>query len=179
MTCLEYLETQYRTPLVTLSLRRDMSQRGGSCCLFMFTNCLGSFAMSAIRLMFLCCFFLKIYLFIFIYVYEYTVAVFRHTRRSHYGWLWATMWVMGFELRTSGRAVSALNHWAISPAQYFFLKRFIYLFYVCEYTVTVQIVVSIHVVVGHFCSLWSARLVPTQRFIYFPFFFFLRQGFSV
>lgn len=60
-----------------------MSQRGGSCCLFMFTNCLGSFAMSAIRLMFLCCFFLKIYLFIFIYVYEYTVAVFRHTRRGH------------------------------------------------------------------------------------------------
>ena len=37
--------------------------------------------------------------------------------RSHYRWLWATMWLLGIELRTSGRAVSALNHWAISPAQ--------------------------------------------------------------
>ena len=35
---------------------------------------------------------------------------------SHYRWLWATMWLLGFELRTSGRSVSALNHWAISPA---------------------------------------------------------------
>jgi len=34
---------------------------------------------------------------------------------SHYRWLWATMWLLGFELRTSGRAVSALNLWAISP----------------------------------------------------------------
>jgi len=29
--------------------------------------------------------------------------------------LWTTMWLLGFELRTSGRAVSALNYWAISP----------------------------------------------------------------
>jgi len=35
---------------------------------------------------------------------------------SHYRWLWATMWLLGFECRTSGRAVSAPNHWAISPA---------------------------------------------------------------
>jgi hypothetical protein len=35
--------------------------------------------------------------------------------RSHYRWLWATMWLIGVELRTSGRAVIALNHWAISP----------------------------------------------------------------
>jgi hypothetical protein len=28
----------------------------------------------------------------------------------------ATMWLLGFELRTSGRAVSALNGWTISPA---------------------------------------------------------------
>ena len=37
--------------------------------------------------------------------------------RSHYGWLWATMWLLGIELRTSGGTVCALNHWAISPAQ--------------------------------------------------------------
>jgi hypothetical protein len=36
--------------------------------------------------------------------------------RSHYRWLWATMWLLEIELRNSGRAVSALNHWAISPA---------------------------------------------------------------
>jgi hypothetical protein len=28
----------------------------------------------------------------------------------------ATMWLLGIKLRTFGRAVSALNHWAISPA---------------------------------------------------------------
>ena len=35
---------------------------------------------------------------------------------SQYRWLWATMWLLGFELRTYRRAVSALTHWAISPA---------------------------------------------------------------
>jgi hypothetical protein len=35
---------------------------------------------------------------------------------SHYRWLWATMWLLGIELRTSGRAVGALNRRAISPA---------------------------------------------------------------
>jgi hypothetical protein len=29
--------------------------------------------------------------------------------RSHYRWLWATMWLLGFELRTFGRAISALT----------------------------------------------------------------------
>jgi hypothetical protein len=27
----------------------------------------------------------------------------------HYGWLWATRWLLGIELRTSGRAISALT----------------------------------------------------------------------
>jgi len=35
---------------------------------------------------------------------------------SHYRWLWVTMWLLGFELRTSRGAGSALNRWAISPA---------------------------------------------------------------
>ena len=30
--------------------------------------------------------------------------------------LWAAMWVLGIESGSSGRAVSALNRWAISPA---------------------------------------------------------------
>jgi hypothetical protein len=37
--------------------------------------------------------------------------------RSHYRWFWATMWLLGIELRNSGRADSALTHWAICPAQ--------------------------------------------------------------
>jgi len=42
-----------------------------------------------------------------------------HQKRASdliYRWLWITMWLLGFELRTSGRSVSALNQWAISPA---------------------------------------------------------------
>ena len=38
---------------------------------------------------------------------------------SHYRWLWATMWLVRIELRAFGRAVSALNCWAISPAPIF------------------------------------------------------------
>ena len=30
--------------------------------------------------------------------------------------LWAIMWLLGIELRSSRRTVSVLNHWAISPA---------------------------------------------------------------
>jgi hypothetical protein len=29
---------------------------------------------------------------------------------AHYRWLWATMWLLGIELRTSGKAVSVLIH---------------------------------------------------------------------
>ena len=36
--------------------------------------------------------------------------------RSYYRWLWANMWVLGIELRTSGGEASALIHGAISPA---------------------------------------------------------------
>jgi len=42
--------------------------------------------------------------------------------RSHYRWLWATLWLLGIELSTSGRAVCAPNHWAISPAPNFFMR---------------------------------------------------------
>jgi hypothetical protein len=38
---------------------------------------------------------------------------------SHYRWLWATMWLLGFELMTSGRAVGALNH-SPAPSIFFF-----------------------------------------------------------
>jgi hypothetical protein len=44
-------------------------------------------------------------------VYEYTVAVFRHTRRGHQiplQMVVSHMWLLGIELRTSGRTVSVL-----------------------------------------------------------------------
>jgi hypothetical protein len=44
--------------------------------------------------------------------------------RSHYKWLWATIWLLGFELRTFGRAVSVLTRWAISPAPQIFIMQF-------------------------------------------------------
>ena len=52
----------------------------------------------------------------------YTDSACRHTcrpeegTRSHHRWLWATMWLLEIGLRTSGRAVSVLDHRAISPA---------------------------------------------------------------
>jgi hypothetical protein len=48
------------------------------------------------------------------YLYEYTVAVFRHIRRGHQISLQMVVShharLLGIELRTFGRAVSALNH---------------------------------------------------------------------
>ena len=32
---------------------------------------------------------------------------------------WAAIWLLGIEPRFSGRGVSALNHWCISPASHF------------------------------------------------------------
>ena len=43
-----------------------------------------------------------------------------------YRQLWTTMWLLGIELRTSGRAASALNRWAISPAPLFFFLKWDY-----------------------------------------------------
>ena len=81
-------------------------------------------------------FFLSFFLFLVVnlfYVCEYTVCSLQKNqkRESHpitdgpcYRWLWATIWLLGIEHRTSGRAVTALNHWAISPAWVsLFLKK--------------------------------------------------------
>jgi hypothetical protein len=64
-------------------------------------------------------FFLKIDLVIY-FIYVSTLTLSSDTPEvgiiSHYRWLWAIMWLLGTELRTSGRPVSALINWAISPA---------------------------------------------------------------
>ena len=62
-----------------------------------------------------------IYLFIWMFIYcgHSILSVCMHTEegtRPQYRWLWTTTWLLGLELRTSGRARSATNHWAVSPA---------------------------------------------------------------
>jgi hypothetical protein len=55
---------------------------------------------------------------LFIIIHKYTVQLSSNALdvRSCYRRQWATMWFRGFKLRTFGRIVSALTHWAISPA---------------------------------------------------------------
>jgi hypothetical protein len=53
-------------------------------------------------------FFLKIYLLLYLSTLSSDTP--EEGVRSHHGWLLATMWLLGFELRTFGRAVGALNH---------------------------------------------------------------------
>jgi hypothetical protein len=74
-----------------------------------------------------CILFILRFMYLF-YVCEYTVALLREREESiwsHCRWLSATMWLLGFELRTSRRVVSALSCWVISPAPCLvFLKHF-------------------------------------------------------
>ena len=72
---------------------------------------------------------------LFIVICKYTVAVFRHAR-THYGRLWTTMWLLGIELRTFRRAVSALNSWATSPPPS--VSFLFHYFWMCVYSVCVH-----------------------------------------
>jgi hypothetical protein len=70
------------------------------------------------------------------------------------------MWLLGFELRTFQRSVSALNRRILVFLFFFFFFFKIYLFIICKYTVVVfrytrrghqislRVVVSHHVVAG-------------------------------
>ena len=91
------------------------------------------------------CFSFKIYFFLFMNILSLSSDTPEDGIISHYTWLWATMWLLRIELRTSERAVSIL---------------FIYLF-LFKYTVAVfrhtrrghqiplHMVVSHHVVAGN------------------------------
>ena len=48
---------------------------------------------------------------------------------------------------------------------FFSFFRFLYLLHVYEYTVAVQMVVSLHVVVGDLIFVFGSLLAPAQRFI--------------
>ena len=67
-------------------------------------------------------------LFQFYLFYLYVIAVFRHSRRGYRIPLYMVVshtqcGCLGIELRTSGRADSILNHWAISQAPWFLFLR--------------------------------------------------------
>jgi hypothetical protein len=69
------------------------------------------------------CIYVCVYMYVCMCVYIYISSnTLEEGIGSHYRWLGATMQLLGFELRTSGRAVSALNHQAISPASRTFSK---------------------------------------------------------
>ena len=90
--------------------------------------------------------------------------------RSSDRWLWATVWLLGLELRTSGRVANALNCWAISLAPYYF-------FFVCFcYCICFIIVISFLLLLLLLLLLFSLfsllkhdlamslRLTPSWRF---------------
>lgn len=52
--------------------------------------------------------------------------------RFHYRCLCVTMWLLGIELGTSGKAVGAFNHWVISPVPFLDFCLFVWFcFYHC------------------------------------------------
>jgi hypothetical protein len=93
-----------------------------------------------------------------------TVADFRPSEegdRSHYRWLWATTWLLGFELRTFRRAVSALTHWASLPVPSFF-------FFFLNYCIN-KLYRDFHVFICvqlHFGCWWSNYQLPSWMGIY-------------
>ena len=107
----------------------------------------------------------------FIYYYTYTVAVFRHNRKERQISLWMVVShhvVVGFELRTFKRAVSAFTHWAIWPAPLISFFRFILL---CVYEglpvwmFENNVYVSLRWDLDSFkssCRWWESYLVPLQ-----------------
>jgi hypothetical protein len=112
--------------------------------------------------------------------------------RFHYGWLWATMWLLGFELRTFGRAVStqSLSHLS-SPlflnfyvAYYIFFKAVgtiscpldvhsphpgnVYLHWVkwpCLSSVYFLCIQWVFLSALFLCSLWTFILILTFSFV--------------
>ena len=104
--------------------------------------------------------------------------------RLNYKWSQATMWVLGIELRTSGRAPNALNHWAISPAPpvNIFKNLFICVCFACTYVCRCTMLLKARNEWVELKILWAAMwmlqiehisLAPILFFFFFFFFFFL------
>ena len=59
-------------------------------------------------------------IFIYLLCIQYSVYLYacktEEGSRPHYRWLWASMLLVGIELKTFGGTGNALKHWAISPA---------------------------------------------------------------
>ena len=102
---------------------------------------------------------------------KYTVVVFRRARRHQISWrvVVSLHWLLGFELRTFGKVVGTLNHWAISPApcSYFFNQSFLQFVIFCFLYVGDR---TQGLVWGLVC--WASTLPLPYPFSTFPFFFF-------
>ena len=81
---------------------------------------------------------LFIYLFIYLHIGVLYLHICLHNRRGHQiplcRWFLTTMSLLEIELRTSGRAISALNHCIISLAHYMFKNLFFAFVYTCAHT---------------------------------------------
>ena len=98
---------------------------------------------------------------LFIIKHKYTVAIFWHIRRGHQIPLQmvvshhvvAGIWTQDLSEEQSVLLPAELSHQPHIPFLCFkvclFVCLFIYLFILCEYTVAVQMVVSLHVIVGN------------------------------
>jgi hypothetical protein len=95
--------------------------------------------------------------------------------RSHYRWLWVIMWLLGIELRTSGRAVSALNHWTISPAPGWKFLIFIDVNLFMPWLQSGKICTR-EAREGKKKCLWNLHLYGRDRFFFFSRFYFMCVG---
>jgi hypothetical protein len=108
--------------------------------------------------------------------------------RSHYRWSWATMCLLGIELRTSGRETTALNCWAISPAsvtftiylhilwEFWCVHRWCVCTCICMFTC-----MWAHMLFGYACFFAHVCRSPKLTLGVFPshsLFYLLRQGLS-
>ena len=123
--------------------------------------------------MFVCLF---VYLFIYLFIY-YVHSMYawrpKEGTRSHYRWLWATMWLLGIERRTSGRTVSALKCWAISPALIIdFHTSFIFLDPIpspLSYASSTHVSFHFHYYLHHFLSYVFYLLLYQHKVVFFYF----------
>jgi hypothetical protein len=89
---------------------------------------------NTLRFSFLLLLIIIIYLFLYVSTLSLSLDTSEEGIRSHYIWLWATMQLLGLELRTSGRAISVLNRCAIFPACSWFFKWSFYFCFTCQNT---------------------------------------------
>jgi hypothetical protein len=84
--------------------------------------------------------------------------------RSHYRWLWATRWLLGIELCTSGRAVSALHPWAMLQPHIFLFQSL-----TCSFLQRLYFIVNFFMIVHIIFFVLHLGIIPNILF-WFGFF---------